>query len=467
MQRTLGRIQGALLMALMFAPGCSDGDSAGTDAGANDSRSLGDTNSRADGGPDVGACATSGIGTLTVNVTGLPAGVSANVKLLGPSGTQEVTATQTFPSVAAGPYTFTAERVTVADPIVRTVYRAALSSAGTCVGSTPQVLTVSYQAIETSNKLWVTVANAPADDNLAGFAAAVLGAAGAPAANVAAKIPGKGDLVFDKDGNVWAVGATTADPHLLRVPTGVLSNGGSKTPDRAITLAGLGCLPPLAGLAFDEEGSLWLASPCSKQVLRLGAAQLTSSGEVTPAQTITLSHGPQGVAFDKEGNLWVAIPDDGKLLRFDAASLVGASSAALTVTVTTQTTGGSPLHAGWILFDAAGDLWTADFGGNVIFRLPAADLASSGNKELVPPVQVTLPVSALLEGMALDEGGGLWVTYNAGSLARLSPTQLGTSSGAGDPTVPERIVSSSAFGSADHLAFYPAPAALPLYHALP
>ena len=62
---------------------------------------------------------------------------------------------------------------------------------------------------------------------------------------------------------------------------------------------------------------------------------------------------------------------------------------------------------------------------------------------------------------------GLWITLDAGVFGRLSPTQLTVSSGAGAPTTPERVIPASGLGSGEDIALFPAPAALPLYSALP
>jgi hypothetical protein len=109
----------------------------------------------------------------------------------------------------------------------------------------------------------------------------------------------------------------------------------------------------------------------------------------------------------------------------------------------------------------------AAFGANVIYRLTPTDQSGSGSKTLTPSPQVSIPVGALLEGMAFDEGGGLWISYSRGQFARLSPAQLATDSGPGSPTIPERIITSASIGYVGGLALYPAPAGLPLYHKLP
>ena len=102
-----------------------------------------------------------------------------------------------------------------------------------------------------------------------------------------------------------------------------------------------------------------------------------------------------------------------------------------------------------------------------IAKIAAADLLGSGNKTVSPQVAITIGVLALLEGIAFDEGGGLWVAYSQGKFARLSPVQLTASTGAGMPTIPEVIIESASVGYAGNVALYPAPAFSPLYSRLP
>lgn len=218
-------------------------------------------------------------------------------------------------------------------------------------------------------------------------------------------------------------------------------------------------------MAFDRTGSLWYGAGCKKSLYKLTPEQLAASGDVTAALQIALPGDVQGLAFDKAGNLWVGSGD--AALRFDAASLGSASATpAATITVKTDANGGE-LHPGWLAFDASGNLWSNDFGGNIIFQIPAAAQSGTGAKTVVPPALVTLQVGALLGGMAFDEGGGLWVTYSQGKFVRLTPALLGVTTNGGAPTTPERIIASPQVAYTEDLAFYPAPAALPLYSALP
>jgi hypothetical protein len=420
-----------------------------------------------------GACSTSGTGTLVVNVTGLPSDLSATVTVQGPAGTQTATMTKTFTGIAAGSYTISAARVTRPDPIVRTVYtpmvmQGTAANDQICVGGAAMsTVTVKYVPLPTSNKLWIANSNPPNDANTQGYESSLLAAAGTVAASVAVQSGAGRKEAFDRDGNLWALGGTTADSTVLMLSADALAVSGTRTPARTIGVPSITCLPAVADLAFDSSGNLWFTSACSAKVYKLSAAQVAAGGTaVTPTLAIATLAGAEGLAFDKSGNLWVS-NDDAQLLRFDAASLASASATpALTLTAKTSATGGD-LHPGWLAFDATGKLWTADFGGNIIFPFATADLAGTGTKGVVPAVQITVGVGALLEGMAFDEGGGLWITLDAGAFGRLSPAQLGTSSGAGAPTTPDRVIPASGLGSGEDIALYPAPAALPLYSALP
>jgi streptogramin lyase len=411
-----------------------------------------------------GVCASGGTGTVAVTVSGLPTGVSAKAMLTGPTGPALVGGTQTFSDYAAGTYSVTSENVAVADPLVRTAYAATLTPPTFCLSNgATQNVTITYAAVPTSNKLWANNGSG-GNGSLLGFAASTLSASGAPAATVAAETSTGRDLAFDKLGNLWALGAT--DTSLRRFPAGSLGAGGAKTADRNINLQGLTCVPPTTGLAFDTSGNLWVSSTCEKKVFRVTAEQLAASGDVTPAVALSTVKSAGGVAFDKSGNLWVSDPDDGHLFRFDAAAL-SASTSTPNLTLTTLRAAPGDLHASWLAFDGNGNLWANDFGGNVIYRLTPADQGGAGAKTVTPGVQVTLSVGALLEGMAFDEAGGLWTATGAGKFARLAPAQLGVSTGPGAPTTPETVISSADVGYIGNLAFYPAPAALPLHHALP
>jgi|GEM_PF-1113263 len=422
-----------------------------------------------DGG-DAGACSTDGTGTITVAVTGLPDGVAAKGKLTGPSGSAvDVTAAATLADQEAGTYSVTAERVAKPDPIVRTVYEPTVTSSEFCLeGTTTQTVTIAYAEVGSSNKLWG--ANTNADGQLVAYGGADLAATGSPAAKVKTKgASGQGAhagraVAFDKDGNLWGIGATTADAPLLRFASADLGASGDKTPDRKIKPALATCSPGFTSLAFDPSGALWATSTCSDQILRVSPETLSASTDYTPVADDIVSgiDEPHALAFDKDGNLWVSGKDS--LHRFAAAALAPGQPHTSDFALSVKAANDAPLPPGALAFDKDGNLWVMSFGGNAIFKLSPADLTPEGaTKEVVPSVSIVIPVSALLESMAFDESGGLWLTYAAGQVARLAPDQIGTSSDPGTPTAPATIITSPDIGGLKSLAFYPAPANLPLY----
>ena len=450
-----GRTVSLLSLVSMFA--CAETTTTTPDPGAGRGTTPGEATPA--------ACTGTGTGSVALVVRGLPAGVDAKVTVTGAGSATPATTSTTLADLAAGSYTITAERVARPDPIVRALYDAKVDVATFCVdGARTQTVAVTYAEIATSNKLWSTNQNSTSAD-LVAFGAAGLGTSGSPAASVAVKGPVGRSIAFDRDGHMWTVGGTTADAPIARFAVADLAASGAKTPDRAITPELDGCLPGPSTIAFDPSGALWAAIPCSDRVLRIDPENLAATRTFTPAPNDfarTNLHGPRGIAFDKDGSMWVS--DATRIHRFAAASLAAGQPHTTTFAIAATTSAAADLPPDALAFDADGNLWTTSFGGNVIFKLTPANLAAVGElKEVVPSVILTVGLGALLESLAFDESGSLWLTYSQGKVARIARTQLGTSTNAGAPTVPEGITTSADLGYAGGLAFFPAASALPLF----
>lgn len=400
---------------------------------------------------------------LSLQITGLPAGTAAAVNVSDGGGTAVggATATQTL-MLPAGPYSVTADRVTVADPVVRPAYYATIAGAAPCVrAGMTATATVSYQKIASSNKVWSgnsTGGTAP----MLGFAAADLLLSGAPPAAVAATTAGSGGFTFDAAGNLWVIDETQGDAPIKRYPASALGTSGAKVADLTLTHPTLtrGAPGPVA-LAFDSSGGLWVSIAFSAQVAYFSPQQVAAGGAQPPAGVLRTLAAPSGLAFDSAQNLWVALSDS-TVVRFNAARLLTVDQGAdLVITANTPppVIGALSSPTG-LAFDSSGNLWVNYEGA--VARLEAADLAGAGDVTITPAVQVALDVAALPAGLAFDEGGGLWLAYSQGKLARLSSTQLDAS---GTKT-PETVIDSVDLGYAGWVALYPAPALLPLYHHL-
>lgn len=438
------------LLSLATAAGCGGGSGSGHDGGA-----------------DTGAaCAAtgSGTGTLTVHVAGLPASASAAITVNNSAGTVvgTVTVDQTL-TLPVGPYAVTADRVAAADPIARAAYEPSISGATPCVNATGAAsVTVTYNKIASSNKLWVGNAS-DVSALMLGFAPAAVAASGSPPATVGAKTVGAGGFTFDVAGNLWVIGGTVADPPLARYSAATLGTTGAKVAD--VTIAGdvlAGGSPGPVALAFDATGGLWVSVGFTRQVVRYTPAQVAAGGAPTPAIVLTEIDGPAGLAFDSAKNLWVA--SAAGVIRFNAARLAASTTGPdLTITANTPLPVVGALSAPTgLAFDGTGNLWVNYEG--VVARIEPADLqATTATAVITPAVQVSLDVESLPLGLAFDEGGGLWLGYTMGKVARLAPTQL-TSSGA---KAPATVIASPDIGYTGWVGLYPAPAASPLYHRLP
>jgi hypothetical protein len=409
-----------------------------------------------EGGSD-GGCVESGQGTLVVEVSGLPAAVDADVTLTTPSGTTPLTATRTFDDSPGGTYALAARRVMDTDPIVRTVYDPTVTASTVCLeGAATETLSVRYTAIPSSNKLWTS--------DLEGFASDVLGDTTTADPSVEISSPGGKDVAFDRDGNLWSLGATLAEPMVVRLSASELGASGDPEFDRGLQLP-ISCLPAVRAMAFDPDGNLFV-SACGGEIVKVAASSLTRSGEVTAAAVLSGLEDSQDLAFDADGNLWST--DAGKIVRFDAERLAASTGAAPDRSLTARDAeDGRDLGATGIVFDADGNLWGFDFGSNTIFQLAASDLAGTGADSVVSEVSITVGVDVLLNRGAFDDGGGLWFSYGGTRLARLSPSQLTVSVPSGEAVMPERIVTSDPVLSDLRLGFFPAAAGLPLYHSLP
>ena len=405
-------------------------------------------------------CSAAGIGTLTIEVVGLPDELEPEIELSGP-GALGVAEPGIYPDLPAGLYAVSAARVTDFDPIVRTVYEPTVASASGCVVDGGELaITIEYSANPSSNKLWLT---SGADVELVAFGSADLAESAALDAPVAIDAPAGRDVAFDRDGNLWTFGPTVADPMLVRFDAILLGDSAEVQPSLGVDVPQITCLPALRAMAFDPDGNLWL-STCDEQVMRLEPDQL--NGEAETDVVISSFTANQGLAFDSAGNLWVA--DDGLITRYDAGRLDAADAEPADLILSVSDAPETRLLAADMLaFDQAGNLWATDFVSNFVFMVGAANLEGTGVVDVAADVSVAIGVTALLEGLAFDESNALWIILDSERFGMLSAEQLGESSGSGAPTEPAVIIQSSSITNAGGLAFFPAPAGLPLYHALP
>jgi hypothetical protein len=198
------------------------------------------------------------------------------------------------------------------------------------------------------------------------------------------------------------------------------------------------------GTAFDANGNLWVTINGGTSVVEYSALQLAAGGTPVPAVTISANAGslnaPSGLAFDAAGDLWVANYVESSIVEFTPSQLAVSGSPAPAVVISDTA---NSLHGSiGLAFDANGDLWVANLGTqSECFRGKGASVVEFTPSQLVASGSPT-PAVALLRArdlngplmIAFDASGNLWLTNGANapySVVAFSPSQLTTS---GTPT---------------------------------
>lgn len=420
------------------------------------------------GGGEGGAgCTEDATGTVVVEALGLPSGVKPSIVITGPDARTVDEAEVSLADVQSGDYTITAQRVFDEDPIVRSVFDPTVrmpTSFTLCDGASHTIV-VDYEMIPSSNKLWMPTG---LDEEGAAFESSQLAESGLTDAAISLDGGIGTAITFDRSGNLWTLGPATF-PHVLRFPAAELGESGAPEPDVSFNVPEVECSIAMRSMALDPGGNLWL-STCAG-VLRIPATDLTGvDGSKVADVLIAGLDDNQGLAFDKSGNLWVATAVG--LARYDAARLDAPTGDApdLLLSVVDELAG---LRGWYLAFDTDGDLWASDAIGGSVFEVAAADLTGTGEAEADATVSITLDVLALPDQIAFDDGGGLWVglkldgELEAAGIGRLSPAQLLVSAPAGAPASPAVTIYSKSIGTGLPVAFFPAPAGLPLRHSIP
>lgn len=283
------------------------------------------------------------------------------------------------------------------------------------------------------------------------------------------------DVVFDRDGNLWAVGVPGKNK-IVRFAVSSLSSSGVVAPDLTITSSEL---KNPWGIAFDSAGNLWVTNAIGAggnftTIVRFDNPQSLSGNQtLSPSVVIgptsdnaskDLFYLVHAIAFDADGNLWVSGPDT--ILRFDnPQSLTG--NITPTPNAVIDADGYSDLGFDMIAFDSDGALWVTGCQGII----PCVDFvmkfgdpsALSGVSSPTPATRITVGNTVSVSGLAFDSDGGLWVAQAGGGIQKIiNYTDPGSLSGNVTPT-PAITLSTTYVAKSSKLVFYPTPLGLPIY----
>ena len=202
------------------------------------------------------------------------------------------------------------------------------------VGTAGSLITPTGLAFDPFHRLWVANHDG---GTIVRFDPAQLAAAGSPTPAVVITVTGHPtSLAFDAAGSLWV--SDNESQQLVRYSAAQLAASGAPAPATVIDEVNRSLMGPV-GLAFDAAGKLWVANLNRNTIVAYGADQLAAGGSPVPRILISSIGGsfilPAGLAFDDDGNLWV-VGAQGTLTEFVKADLVasGAPARRARVTVT-------------------------------------------------------------------------------------------------------------------------------------
>src|SRR5690349_2937150 len=117
---------------------------------------------------------------------------------------------------------------------------------------------------------------------------------------------------------MWTVSAT--EPSILRLAPAQLIAGGALAPSRKLTTTSADFFQANS-VAFDTDGTMWIASQSDGKIVSFPPERLGSAGEKVARVVITTTGAslvaPSALAFDRQHRLWVANSTEGTIVRFD------------------------------------------------------------------------------------------------------------------------------------------------------
>lgn len=415
------------------------------------------------------AVSPSSLGTLQVNISGLPTGLSGSVSVSGPGGfSQNLTVTTTLNSLVPGAYTVTANNVPGAGATAGFTYKPTVAGSPAAVTAGASLTVgVAYAAI--TARLTVNIQGLPSGVNASvlvtkpgGFsqnlsATTTLGDLEPGTYTVtASRVRANGpivDSIFEvvdpssvevaiaagETGSATSSYVGRGGTGMLWIPVGIGANGGisgisaaqlaAATPTES-TITPAGAISVSGGraqqAAFDPSGNVYISTIFFDSIRKYTAAQLAAGGAQTPVKisdggTQLSLNNPRGMAFDASGNLWGANGGDNSLRAFSSAQL-DAGGQATPIKVITSTSLVTPIG---LAFDFSGNLWVSNGGAKTLVRFTPAQLAAGGNVLPADVLQVQVDALVAAAGLAFDSAGNLWVAdFSGNTILKFTPQQL-------------------------------------------
>jgi sugar lactone lactonase YvrE len=165
-----------------------------------------------------------------------------------------------------------------------------------------------------------------------------------------------------------------------------------------------------SGIAFNQQGDLFIASGPFAEVVRIKAADLNVAKPGTAQTFATGTEGANGIVFDKQGNLFVSGGRSGIIYRVGPNG--GAAQPAVKIEPHTRKLPDGKAEqatvANGLDFDAKGILYVADTARGAIWKI---EMQPDG-KDSKPALFAQSPLLEGVDGTAFDANGKLWAAVN-------------------------------------------------------
>jgi large repetitive protein len=215
--------------------------------------------------------------------------------------------------------------------------------------------------------------------------------------------------------------------------------------------ATLATLNAPTGITFDPSGNLYIAEYSGHYIRKVnnagtistiaGTGTASSTGDGSAATSATLNQ-PTGLAFDASGNLYIAELGGNRIRKINTSGTI--STIAGTGTASSTGDGGAATSATInqptdLAFDASGNLYISESGGNRIRKINTSGIISTiaGTGAASSTGDGSAATSATLNtpaGLVFDASGNLYIAENAGQRVRMINTSGDISTIAGTGT---------------------------------
>jgi sugar lactone lactonase YvrE len=168
--------------------------------------------------------------------------------------------------------------------------------------------------------------------------------------------------------------------------------------------------PDPSGIAFNQQGDLFIAVGPFSEVVRIRGAELNPQKPGTAETFATGTPGANGIAFDREGNLFIAAGASGIVYRVGPKG--GAAEPAVQIEKHTRTLADGKTQqsivANGLEFDRNGVLHVTDTARGAIWKVSIGADGKGGK----PTLLAQSPLLEGADGLAFDKRGNLWVAAN-------------------------------------------------------